>query len=131
MAQIALLGLMGLVMRNGILLVDRANQERAAGLSADAAMQRAGPVRLRPVLMTALAAIGGMIPVAFSHADGAEFRTAMGFLAIGGMISSTLLTLVVVPVAYSLEQQLRDVARGLTARLPRLVHAARARLSGP
>jgi HAE1 family hydrophobic/amphiphilic exporter-1 len=130
MAQIALLGLMGLVMRNGILLVDRANQERAAGLSADAAIRRAGPVRLRPVLMTALAAIGGMVPVALSRADGAEFRTAMGYLAIGGMISSTLLTLLVVPVAYSLEQQLRDAVRGLAGRIPGFVHAARERLSG-
>jgi HAE1 family hydrophobic/amphiphilic exporter-1 len=130
MTQIALLGLMGLVMRNGILLVDRANQERASGLPAEAAMLRAGPVRLRPVLMTALAAIGGMVPVAFSRADGAEFRTAMGFLAIGGMISSTLLTLLVVPVAYSFEQQLRGLVRRLVARLPGLVYAARQRLSG-
>jgi HAE1 family hydrophobic/amphiphilic exporter-1 len=129
LAQIALLGLMGLVMRNGILLVDRANQERATGASADEAMLRAGPVRLRPVLMTALAAIGGMVPVAFSRAEGAEFRTAMGFLAIGGMVSSTLLTLLVVPVAYSLQQQLHGALRGAASRLPGFVHAARERFS--
>jgi HAE1 family hydrophobic/amphiphilic exporter-1 len=129
LAQIALLGLMGLVMRNGILLVDCANRERDAGLSPHEAMLRAGPIRLRPVLMTALAAIGGMLPVAFSRSDGAEFRTAMGFLAIGGMISSTLLTLVVVPVAYTFEQELRSGARRLVERMPGLLVAARRRLS--
>ena len=99
-AQIGLVALMGIVMKNGILLVDRANQLRAGGLKAAEAMAAAGPERLRPVLMTALAAVFGMLPVALSAADGSEWRNAMGALMIGGLASSTLLTLLVVPAAY-------------------------------
>lgn len=65
-------------------------------------MLEAGPVRLRPVLMTAFSTIFGMIPVALSNSDAAEFRNPMGVLVIGGLMSSTLLTLLVVPVAYTL-----------------------------
>jgi HAE1 family hydrophobic/amphiphilic exporter-1 len=93
---------MGLAMKNGILLVDYANQRRADGLSARDAILEAGPVRLRPVLMTTVATIAGMVPVALAHSDGAEFRQPMGVLVIGGLVSSTLLTMVVVPVAYVL-----------------------------
>jgi len=101
-AQIGLLALMGLVMKNGILLVDYANQLRDQLGSARDAMIEAGPVRLRPVLMTAFSTIFGMIPVAFSVSQGAEFRNAMGYLVIGGLASSTFLTLLVIPVAYTL-----------------------------
>lgn len=101
-AQIGLLALMGLVMKNGILLVDYTNQLRAKGLPLKEALLKAGPVRLRPVLMTQIATICGMIPVAISTSQGAEIRNAMAFVAIGGLISSTALTLVVVPVAYLL-----------------------------
>jgi HAE1 family hydrophobic/amphiphilic exporter-1 len=101
-AQIGMLALMGLVMKNGILLVDYANTLREEGRPAREAMLHAGPVRLRPVLMTAFSTICGMIPVALSTSQGAEFRNAMGILVIGGLISSTFLTLVVVPVAYTL-----------------------------
>lgn len=101
-AQIGLLALMGLVMKNGILLVDYTNQLREKGLPLREALLKAGPVRLRPVLMTQIATICGMIPVAISTSQGAEIRNAMGFVAIGGLISSTMLTLVVVPVAYLL-----------------------------
>lgn len=104
--QIGLLALMGIVMKNGILLVDRANQLREGGLDAGAAMQQAAPERLRPVLMTALAAVFGMIPVAFSQSDGAEWRNAMGFIIIGGLTTSTVLTLIVVPVAYAASAEL-------------------------
>lgn len=100
--QIALLALMGLVMKNGILLVDYANQARERGVGAREAMLAAGPLRLRPVLMTTLSTVFGMIPLAISQADGSEFRAPMGFLAIGGMLSSTVLTLLVVPVVYVL-----------------------------
>ena len=101
-AQIGLIALMGLVMKNGILLVDYANQLRAEGADARSAMLKAGPVRLRPVLMTAFSTIFGMIPVALANSDAAEFRNPMGVLVIGGLSSSTLLTLLVVPVAYTL-----------------------------
>lgn len=112
-AQIGLIALMGIVMKNGILLVDRANQFREQGFSAIEAMIKAGPERLRPVLMTAFAAIFGMIPVTLSSGDGAEWRNAMGALIIGGLASSTLLTLLVVPAAYIVGPDLA----GLSSRL--------------
>jgi HAE1 family hydrophobic/amphiphilic exporter-1 len=108
-AQIGLVALMGLVMKNGILLVDYANQRRSAGETAREAILSAGPVRLRPVLMTALSTIAGMIPVAIATSDGAEFRRPMGLLVIGGLASSTFLTLIVVPVAYTLVADLGGV----------------------
>lgn len=104
-AQIGMIALMGLVMKNGILLVDYANQLRQSGLDATEAIRRAAPVRMRPVLMTQIATIVGMIPVTVSASDGAEFRAPMGVLVIGGLISSTFLTLIVVPAAYSLMDQ--------------------------
>jgi HAE1 family hydrophobic/amphiphilic exporter-1 len=116
-AQIGLVALMGLAMKNGILLVDYANQRRAEGLSAREAILEAGPVRLRPVLMTTVATIAGMVPVALAQSDGAEFRQPMGVLVIGGLVSSTLLTMVVVPVAYVLMDGLRAWAPRLRARL--------------
>lgn len=116
-AQIGLLALMGLVMKNGILLVDYANQAHESGMSARDAIREAGPVRLRPVLMTALSTICGMIPVAMSVSQGAEFRNGMGFLVIGGLTSSTALTLVVVPVAYTL---MADARSGVDAGFAKL-----------
>jgi len=101
-AQIGLIALMGIVMKNGILLVDRANQFRDEGMSRIEAIQLAGPERLRPVLMTALAAVFGMIPIAFATSDGAEWRNSMGFIIMGGLSSSTLLTLFVIPAAYGI-----------------------------
>ena len=109
--QIGLIALMGIVMKNGILIVDRANQLREEGASPEEAIRTAGPERLRPVLMTAFAAIFGMLPVALSATDGAEWRNAMGFLIIGGLASSTFLTLFVVPAAYML---LPDSRAGLS-----------------
>ena len=106
-AQLGLIALMGLVMKNGILLIDYANQMRAEGLGARDAMLKAGPIRLRPVLMTAVSTIFAMIPMATSTSDGAEYRTPMGILIIGGLASSTLLTLLVIPVAYSLVEDSR------------------------
>ena len=82
-------------------------------------MLRAGPVRLRPVLMTAVSTIGGMLPVALSQSQGSEFRAPMGVLAIGGMLSSTLLTLVVVPVVYTLVDDLGTLPARLRARTAR------------
>jgi HAE1 family hydrophobic/amphiphilic exporter-1 len=122
-AQIGLVALMGIVMKNGILLVDCANARRAAGADARAAMLAAGPERLRPVLMTALSTVAGMLPVALSRSDGGEFRHPMAILVIGGLLSSTLLTLVVVPVVYTVVEDARGLAtawaRRATARLRR------------
>ncbi|MBL4836051.1 MAG: efflux RND transporter permease subunit [Kordiimonadaceae bacterium] len=101
-AQIGLIALMGIVMKNGILLVDRANQLRAEGMTRIEAIVLAGPERLRPVLMTALSAVLGMVPIAFATSDGAEWRNSMGFIIMGGLSSSTILTLFVIPAAYGI-----------------------------
>jgi len=129
-AQIGLVALMGLAMKNGILLVDYANQRREAGLGARDAILEAGPVRLRPVLMTTVATIAGMIPVALAKSDGAEFRQPMGVLVIGGLVSSTLLTMVVVPVAYVLVDDLGRITGRVRTRLRALASRKEAKPSG-
>jgi len=113
MAQISFLTLMGIVMKNGILLVDYTNTLRARGLTLYDAVLEAGPTRMRPVLMTAVSTIFGMLPVALSNGDGCELRNAMGIIAIGGLTTSTFLTLLVVPVIYTL----LDDAASFVARL--------------
>ena len=102
--MISLLGvvfLFGLVNKNAILLVDYINQLRAAGLDCPEAIRRAGAVRLRPILMTTLATILGMLPVAIGLGVGAELRAPMAVAIIGGLITSTLLSLLIVPVVYA------------------------------
>ena len=101
-AMIGVIMLMGLVVKNGILLVDFTQQLREEGKSAREALMQAAPVRLRPILMTTIAMVAGMIPVAVARGEGAETRVPMALVIIGGLISSTVLTLVVVPVVYSL-----------------------------
>jgi HAE1 family hydrophobic/amphiphilic exporter-1 len=114
MGQIAFLMLMGIVMKNGILLVDYTNTLRARGRSLYEAVLEAGPIRMRPVLMTAVSTIFGMLPVALGTGDGSEWRRPMGMIAIGGLATSTLLTLVVVPIAYTLIDDLQSlIVRGL------------------
>jgi len=93
--------LMGLVTKNAILLVDFANQAQKRGLSQFDALREAGQVRLRPILMTTLAMIFGMLPMALGVSQGSEMQAPMGRAVIGGIITSTLMTLVVVPVAYT------------------------------
>jgi hydrophobic/amphiphilic exporter-1 (mainly G- bacteria), HAE1 family len=102
MGQIAFLMLMGIVMKNSILLVDYANTLRARGRSLRDAVLEAGPIRMRPVLMTAVSTVFGMLPVALGQGDGSEWRNPMGVVAIGGLSASTFLTLLVVPVVYTL-----------------------------
>ncbi len=105
MSIISLIGiimLMGLVTKNAILLVDYTNVMRERGLSRTEALLEAGPTRLRPILMTTLAMIFGMFPVAFGFGEGSEFRSPMGQAVIGGLITSTLLTLLIVPVVYTI-----------------------------
>jgi len=93
--------LMGLVTKNAILLVDFANRSRRAGASLQDSLLDAGQVRLRPILMTTAAMIGGMLPLALGLGEGGENQAPMGRAIIGGVITSTLLTLVVVPVIYT------------------------------
>ena len=102
MSIIGIIMLMGLVTKNGILLVDFANVLRSRGLDMHEALVKAGATRLRPILMTTFAMIFGMIPVAFSTGEGSEMRSPMGQAVIGGLLTSTLLTLFIVPVAYSI-----------------------------
>jgi HAE1 family hydrophobic/amphiphilic exporter-1 len=109
MGQIAFLMLMGIVMKNGILLVDYTITLRARGRGLMEAALEAGPVRLRPVLMTAVSTVLGMLPVAFGAGDGSEWRSPMGLVCIGGLLTSTLLTLLVVPVFYTLVAQAQQV----------------------
>jgi HAE1 family hydrophobic/amphiphilic exporter-1 len=92
--------LMGLVTKNAILLVDFAIRAREDGLERSEALLLAAKVRLRPILMTTLAMIFGMVPLAFALTEGSEMRAPMGQAVIGGVITSSLLTLVVVPVVY-------------------------------
>jgi HAE1 family hydrophobic/amphiphilic exporter-1 len=106
-SMIGLVLLMGLVTKNAILLIDFTKQQRRKGMSRHDALLTAGPIRLRPILMTTLAMIFGMIPLALGIGPGAEFRAPMARAIIGGLISSTLLTLVVVPVVYTI---LDDIA---------------------
>lgn len=98
---IGVIMLMGLVAKNGILLIDFVNQARREGMDRLAALKAAGRVRLRPILMTSLAMIFGMLPLALSRASGAELNAPMAQAVIGGLLTSTLLTLFVVPVVYS------------------------------
>ncbi|HEX7357348.1 MAG TPA: efflux RND transporter permease subunit, partial [Ignavibacteriaceae bacterium] len=102
MSLIGIIMLMGLVTKNGILLVDFTNVLRERGMSRFDALVKAGPTRLRPILMTTFAMIFGMVPVALALGEGAEFRAPMGQAVIGGLITSTLLTLFIVPVVYSM-----------------------------
>jgi HAE1 family hydrophobic/amphiphilic exporter-1 len=102
--------LMGLVTKNAILLVDFAIRARADGMSRNAALLMAAKVRLRPILMTTLAMIFGMVPLAFALSEGSEMRAPMGQAVIGGVITSSLLTLVVVPVVYCYMDELAQWA---------------------
>jgi len=101
-SMIGLVLLVGLVAKNSILLVDMTNQYRQDGMSIDQALRAACPVRMRPVLMTSLTIIFALLPAAMGWGQGSEMTIPMSIAVIGGMISSTLLTLVVVPAAYSL-----------------------------
>jgi multidrug efflux pump subunit AcrB len=100
-SMIGLVMLMGLVTKNAILLVDFANQARKAGATVAEAVLQAGLTRMRPILMTTAAMVFGMLPLALALNDGGEIQAPMGRAIIGGVITSTLLTLVVVPVLYS------------------------------
>ncbi len=101
MSMIGIIMLMGLVTKNAILLVDFVNQARQRGEEREQALVEGGQLRLRPIVMTTLAMIFGMLPTALALGEGSEFRAPMAHAVIGGLITSTLLTLVVVPVVYT------------------------------
>ena len=112
MTAIGIILLMGLVTKNAILLVDYTNTLRRQGLSRLDALLKAGAVRLRPILMTTGAMIFGMAPVALGVSEGGELRAPMAIAVIGGLITSTLLTLVVVPVAYTILDSIAERTLG-------------------
>ena len=99
--------LMGLVAKNGILIVDFTNQLKAKGMALKEALIEAGKERLRPILMTTIAMIVGMLPIALAHGAGAEVKNGMAWVIIGGLTSSLLLTLVLVPSMYMIVDRLK------------------------
>jgi HAE1 family hydrophobic/amphiphilic exporter-1 len=100
-AMIGVIMLMGLVTKNAILLVDYTNTLRARGYRREDAIQEAGPTRLRPIIMTTLAQILGALPIALALGRGAEFRAPLGIVIVGGLMLSSLLTLLVIPCSYT------------------------------
>ena len=110
MSFIGVIMLMGLVAKNAILLLDCARKEEAQGVDREEALMHAGRVRLRPILMTTFALIAGMLPVAIGLGEGGEFYRPMAVAIIGGTITSTLLTLLVVPTFYDSIEIARDHA---------------------
>ena len=123
-SMIGIIMLVGLVGKNAILLVDFTNTLRSRGVPRDEALQQAGPIRLRPILMTTLSLVLAMVPIALAVGRGSEFRAPLGIVIIGGMLVSTLLTLLVIPCMYT-------VMDDLTHRLRRLVAPRRAAVKQP
>ncbi|HEX7185703.1 MAG TPA: efflux RND transporter permease subunit [Thermoanaerobaculia bacterium] len=116
MSLIGVILLMGIVAKNAILLIDFAKWNHEKGMPLRDALIEAGRVRLRPILMTTVALIAGMIPVALGVGEGADFRAPLGRAVIGGTITSTLLTLLVIPTVYEILVLWREKLRGLFRR---------------
>jgi HAE1 family hydrophobic/amphiphilic exporter-1 len=123
MSMIGVILLVGIVAKNAILLIDFAKWSEEKGMERREALIEAGRVRLRPILMTTFALVAGMIPVALGSGEGGDFRAPLGITVIGGVITSTLLTLLVIPTVYEVLADSRDwLGAKLTRRAPR--HAA-------
>ena len=122
MSFIGIIMLMGLVAKNAILLLDAARKEEAGGVNREEALMHAGRVRLRPILMTTFALIAGMLPVALGLGEGGEFYQPLAVSIIGGTITSTFLTLLVVPSFYdsieSASERMRAKIRARSLRYP-------------
>jgi HAE1 family hydrophobic/amphiphilic exporter-1 len=112
-SMIGMITLTALVVKNSILLVDYTNTLREKGMERNQAVLQAAPVRLRPILMTAVTTMLGVLPVALGYSAGGEVRSGMGRATFGGMLASTLLTLFVVPVAYTLLDDFQGKIRNL------------------
>ena len=105
---IGLIILVGIVVNNAIVLVDYINNRRRRGEDRNAAIMKAGPIRIRPIMMTALTTILGLVPMSFGIGEGAELTQSMGVVVIGGLTLSTVLTLVIVPVMYTIFDDIAD-----------------------
>jgi HAE1 family hydrophobic/amphiphilic exporter-1 len=114
--MIGLIMLLGLAAKNSILLIDYTQRMIRSGMKRDDAIIRAGVVRLRPILMTSFALIAGMLPLALGLTEMGKFRQSMGIAVIGGLISSTFLTLVVIPAVFGYMDDLRLGMRKLLKR---------------
>ncbi|MFN3303551.1 MAG: efflux RND transporter permease subunit, partial [Roseateles sp.] len=124
MSLIGVIMLMGLVAKNAILLLDATRQEERAGIDREEALMHAGRKRFRPILMTTFALIAGMLPVAVGIGEGGEFYRPMAVAIIGGTITSTILTLLVVPSFYDSIEIARDRALAkFRRRVPKLTMA--------
>jgi HAE1 family hydrophobic/amphiphilic exporter-1 len=121
MSMIGLILLTGLVGKNAILLVDYTNHLRRAGMARHEALLQAGPTRLRPILMTTAALILAMLPLAAKLGDGGEWRAPLAVTVIGGLLTSTILTLVVVPAVYTLVDDLQRIVGRVPVQLRCLV----------
>ncbi len=112
-ALIGIVMLAGIVVNNGIILVDYINQLRERGLERDDAISKAGPIRLRPILMTTLTTVLGLVPLSLGIGEGSELQAPMAITVIGGLGFSTILTLVFIPVMYTLFDDLSIKAKGM------------------
>jgi HAE1 family hydrophobic/amphiphilic exporter-1 len=125
MSLIGVMLLMGIVAKNAILLIDFAKWGRERGMSRREALIEAGRIRLRPILMTSFALIAGMFPVALGLGEGADFRAPMGRAVIGGVVTSTLLTLLVIPTVYEILDEWKEwLMVRVLGRKPHVSHAA-------
>jgi hydrophobic/amphiphilic exporter-1 (mainly G- bacteria), HAE1 family len=118
MSMIGMIMLMGLVGKNAILLVDYTNTLRREGRERNAALLEAGPIRLRPILMTTAAMVAAMLPVAFGIGEGSESRSPMATVVVGGLITSTLLTLLLIPAVYTIMDDLQNLVLRFFKRQP-------------
>jgi HAE1 family hydrophobic/amphiphilic exporter-1 len=124
MTLIGVMMLMGIVAKNAILLIDFAKWAREKdGKPLREALIEAGAIRLRPILMTTFALIAGMVPVALGRGEGAQFRAPLGIAVIGGVITSTFLTLLVIPTGYEILDEWRRAVSGLLGYRPRQMTA--------
>src|SRR5690606_15991569 len=124
MSFIGIIMLMGLVAKNAILLLDCARKEEAQGVDREQALMHAGRVRLRPIMMTSFALVAGMVPVAIGVGEGGEFYRPMAVAIIGGIITSTALTLLVIPSFYDSVEIARERAKLKAMARAALIHPA-------
>jgi HAE1 family hydrophobic/amphiphilic exporter-1 len=119
MSMIGVILLCGIVAKNAILLIDFAKWGRERGMKRREAIIEAGGIRLRPILMTTFALIAGMVPIALGLGEGADWRAPLGRAVIGGTITSTLLTLLVIPTAYEILDEWKEGVLGWIKRRAR------------